>query len=56
MMLTITFAVMGSSLAYFTWQTSEAEKTNVTFTIEKQFSCSADGGGNITGANLVPTD
>ena len=47
---------MGGSLAYFTWQTSEAEKTSVTFTIEKQFSCSADGGGNITGANLVPTD
>ena len=56
LVLTIIFTIMGGSLAYFTWQTSEAEKTNVTFTVEKQFSCSADGGGNITGANLVPTD
>ena len=56
MMLTITFTIMGGSLAYFTWQTSESQKTNVTFTVEKQFSCSVDGGGNITGANLVPTD
>ena len=47
---------MGGSLAYFTWQTSESQKTNVTFTVEKQFSCSADGGGNITGTNLAPTD
>ena len=43
---------MGDSLAYFTWQTSEAEKTNVTFTVEKQFSCSADGGGNISSVNI----
>ena len=56
LVLTIIFTIMGGSLAYFTWQTSEAQKTNVTFTVEKQFSCSADGGGNITGANLVPTD
>ena len=52
MMLTITFAVMGGSLAYFTWQTSEAEKTNVTFTIENEFSCSANGGGNISSVNI----
>ena len=56
LVLTIIFTIMGGSLAYFTWQTSESQKTNVTFTVEKQFSCSADGGGNITGANLVPTD
>ena len=43
---------MGGFLAYFTWQTSEAEKTNVTFTVEKQFSCSADGGGNISSVNI----
>ena len=46
---------MGGSLAYFTWQTSESQKTEVTFTVEKQFSCSADGGGNITSSSLVPT-
>ena len=56
LVLTIIFTIMGGSLAYFTWQTSEAQKTNVTFTVEKQFSCSADGGGNITGANFAPTD
>ena len=56
LVLTIIFTIMCGSFAYFTWQASEAEKTNVTFTVEKQFSCSADGGGNITGANLVPTD
>ena len=55
MMLTITFTIMGGSLAYFTWQTSEAEKTVVTFTIENEFSCSADGGGNISSANIAPT-
>ena len=52
LVLTIIFTIMGGSLAYFTWQTSEAEKSNVTFTIEKQFSCSADGGGNISSANI----
>ena len=56
LVLTIIFTIMGGSLAYFTWQTSVAEQTAVTFTVEKQFSCSADGGGNITGTNLTPTD
>ena len=56
LVLTIIFTIMGGSLAYFTWQTSVAEQTAVTFTVEKQFSCSADGGGNITVANLTPTD
>ena len=55
LVLTIIFTIMGGSLAYFTWQTSEAQKTNVTFTVEKQFSCSADGGGNITSVNIAPT-
>ena len=56
LVLTIIFTIMGGSLAYYNWQTSEAEKTFVTFTIENEFSCSADGGGNITGTNLAPTD
>ena len=46
---------MGGSLAYFTWQTSESQKTVVTFTIENEFSCSADGGGNISSVNIAPT-
>ena len=43
---------MGGSLAYYNWQTSEAEKTFVTFTIENEFSCSADGDGNISSLNI----
>lgn len=43
---------MGGSLAYYNWQTSEAEKTFVTFTIKKEFSCSTDDGGNISSVNI----
>ena len=52
LVLTIIFTIMGCALAYFTGQASEAEKTNVTFTIEKEFSCSTDGGGNISSVNI----
>ena len=55
LVLTIIFTIMGGSLAYFTWQTSESQKTVVTFTIENEFSCSADGGGNISSVNIAPT-
>ena len=41
---TIIFTVIGSSLAYLSWQTSTAQQTSVTFTTEVEFSCSADGG------------
>ncbi len=52
LVLTIIFNIMGGSLAYYNWQTSESQKTVVTFTVEKQFSCSADGGGNISSVNI----
>ena len=54
---TIIFTVIGSSLAYLSWQTSTAQQTSVTFTTEADFSCSADGGGNITSGSItiVPT-
>ena len=55
LVLTIIFTIMGGSLAYFTWQTSESQKTVVTFTIENEFSCSADGGGSISSVNIAPT-
>mgnify|MGYP004473160709 FL=1 len=55
LVLTITFTIMGGSLAYYNWQTSESQKTVVTFTIENEFSCSADGGGNISSVNIAPT-
>ena len=52
LVLTIIFTIMGGSLEYYNWQTSEAEKTFVTFTIENEFSCSTDGGGNISSVNI----
>ena len=57
MILTIAFTIMGGTLAYWSWRTTDAQKTNITFTITSDFSCSADGGGDITSGsiNLVPT-
>ena len=57
MILTIVFTIMGGTLAYWSWRTTDEEKTNITFTITSDFSCSADGGGDITSGsiNLVPT-
>jgi len=57
MIFTIIFTVIGGSLAYWNWNTSEAQKTNVVFTINKDFSCAVDGGGNITSndVKLAPT-
>ena len=52
LVLTIIFSIMGGSLAYYNWQTSESQKTVVTFIIENEFSCSADGGGNISSVNI----
>ena len=57
MILTIVFTIMGGTFAYWSWRTTEAQKTNITFSITSDFSCAADGGGNITSSdvNLVPT-
>ena len=57
MILTIVFTIMGGTFAYWSWRTTDAQKTNITFTITSDFSCSADGGGDITSSdvNLVPT-
>ncbi len=51
-------AIVGGTLAYWRWQSSEAQKTVVNFTIEGDFSCAADGGGDITSGtiNLIPTE
>ena len=56
MILTIVFTITGGTLAYWAWRTTDAQKTNITFTITSDFSCSADGGGNITSGSvkLVP--
>ena len=57
LILTIVFTIMGGTFAYWSWRTTDAQKTNITFTITSDFSCSADGGGDITSGsiNLVPT-
>ena len=57
MILTIVFTIMGGTFAYWSWRTTDAEKTNITFSITSDFSCAADGGGDITSSdvNLVPT-
>ena len=54
MTLTIIFTLMGGTLSYLRWQTSEGQKTNVVFTVNQDFSCAADGGGNIQSATLMP--
>ena len=57
MILTIVFTIMGGTFAYWSWRTTDAEKTNITFTLTSDFSCAADGGGNITSndVSLIPT-
>ena len=54
----IIIMVVGTTLAYFRWQSTEEQKTVVNFTIEGDFSCAADGGGDITSGtiNLIPTE
>ena len=49
--------ILGGTLAYLTWVSSNEQKTMVTFTLNSGFSCSADGGGNIGSGNtkLAPT-
>ena len=55
--LTIIFTVMGGSLAYWQWTTNTSQSTKVVFKTGADFSCSADGGGNITSndVKLAPT-
>ncbi|MBR7041866.1 MAG: BspA family leucine-rich repeat surface protein [Bacilli bacterium] len=53
----IIMVVIGSTFAYWNWQSTSAQKTAVSFTVGSTFSCSADGGGNITANNyFAPTD
>ena len=54
----LVIAIVGGTLAYWRWQSSEAQKTVVNFTIGSDFSCAADGGGDITSGsiNLIPTE
>ena len=49
--------VSGSSYAYLMWQSATGSDTEVNFTATQYFSCSADGGGNITeqDAYIIPS-
>ena len=56
MVLAVVFTIMGGTLAYWNWQSSTAQKTEVTFTVGSNFSCGANGGGNLTSnAYFAPT-
>ena len=44
----IILMLSGATYAYYRWQSTGAQNTLVTFTITAGFTCSADGGGNIT--------
>ena len=43
---------VGSTYAYLKWTTNSAQNTIVNFIVNPDFSCSADGGGNITDADV----
>ena len=55
---TITALLIGFTFAYWTWESTSGQRTAVSFTIGNGFSCSADGGGNLTSSDvmLAPAD
>ena len=57
-MFGLIIAIIGGTLAYWNWQSAEAQKTVVNFTVGSDFRCAADGGGDITSGtiNLIPTE
>ena len=50
---TIVVALIGATFAYWSWETTSGQRTAVSFTIGNGFSCSADGGGNITSSDVM---
>jgi len=48
LLLGVAITLIGGTFAYWTWQSSGEQATNVSFTVQKNFNCSGDGGGNIT--------
>ena len=50
--LAIIATIVGSTFAYWSWQSSAAQQTAVNFTVTAGFSCSADGGGNISPGDM----
>ena len=53
----IIISLLGGTLAYWSWLSPSTEDTNITLTVGSNFSCSANGGGNINNTNyFAPTD
>ena len=54
--LTVILALIGGTFAFWSWNSST--NTTVTFTVTSSFSCSVDGGGDITDQDtfIAPTD
>ena len=49
--------ILGTTFAFWRWQSTSAQNTSITFTTGANFSCSADGGGNIANRDyFAPTD
>ena len=55
--IVLILSIIGGTYAVFKWRSTDEQKTNITFTAETGFSCSADGGGNINVGDkkLIPT-
>ena len=49
---TAIFTIIGGTLAYWNWQTVNNKDTNVTFTVNRDYTCGADSGGNITSSDV----
>ncbi len=48
------FTILGGTLAYWNWQSAAGEGTVISFTLSGSgFTCSADGGGNITSNDVT---
>ena len=51
-LLCVISLVAGGTYAWLKWEIDDSQQTLVTFTIESGFSCSADGGGDITSSTV----
>ena len=49
----IIFTFFGGTVAYWQWESDASEQTEVVFTIENEFQCAADGGGDITSSDVM---
>ena len=49
---TVICLLVGSTFAYWSWSSNSAQATTVAFTVASDFSCSADGGGNLTSSDV----